>query len=107
MGPSLLRTHVANAHSDAVFIPAQLAPLGLASCPFCVVVFLRSTGLAVHIRSCSRSAGLDLSQVLQDGWPRPCWLYRNDALMWVSATAQLPPGEADRELRLLVTFNGR
>ena len=108
VGPTgLLRTHVANAHSNAVFIQAQLAPLGLASCPFCNVVFLRSTGLAVHIRSCTRSAGLDLSHVLQGGWPRPCWLYRHNALMWVPATAQLPPGEADRKLRLLVTFNGR
>ena len=102
VGPTgLLRTHVANAHSNAVFIQAQLAPLGLASCPFCNVVFLRSTGLAVHIRSCSRSAGLDLGHVLQDGWPRTCWLYRSNALMRVPATAQLPPGDADRQLRLL------
>ncbi len=27
--------------------------------------------------------------------------------MRVPASAQLPPGEADRKLRLLVTFNGR
>ena len=82
-GPiGLLRTHIGREHAHECFVTAQLAPRGLAPCPYCNSVFQIQRGWANHVGGCARR-GTDSLSMLQVDWPQRSWVWLTPSRTWI------------------------
>jgi hypothetical protein len=77
--------HLHDAHR-LEFTVRNLAPLGLALCPFCNEVFAGLRGIKVHLRSCVQPRR-SLTSVVGGTFPRKCWVWWEMEKQWYPGTA--------------------
>ncbi len=75
---ALVISHLKSDH-HLPFIPENLAPLGLAVCPFCHNVFEALRGIVAHVNHC-RAPKVPLTELVGGDFPRQCFVWRKQVV---------------------------